>query len=174
MIEVFENTYYYPESQSVLMHLDLPETEQLPPEVVYSTQTFQLKSEFHITLCALKEVSAVHRDSRTLKKFLDTFSRELLQNTVTVGDMKPRLSLCSKDKDSKSIITPIDVLGLQESIVRSRQDAPTMPLPYPHVTLYTLGDPRGVGVHSNAQYAERCKHVSIPAVESFIYAPARL
>jgi hypothetical protein len=169
MRELYNNTYYYPETESILMHI---EPLSLPRQIEHEGQRFQRKSELHITLAALKGLADARRDNGSLNRFLDGFGRELRNKSVVLGGMMPSLSVCSKDEKNKSIITQAEVIGLKEAVLSFRQTGPYLPMPYPHVTLYTLGNRRGVGVQNRLQYSERCKEVSIPAIEAVIYPNA--
>jgi hypothetical protein len=128
--------------------------ERLPiaPGIQFDGREWLAKREFHVTL--LNEERAKELGRRALSRAKSGLDLRVRLRDEYMRAVKGR---------AQSILRMCDVDAAAELYSRLGIDPPPL-----HVTLYTFGDGRGIGIASHAELAQRCSPLAGDALAEFL------
>lgn len=149
--------------------LDLPMVEALPDTWQNNGETYERKSELHVSILNARAVAASQHMPES--SFAATAEEVFAQHAVTFQGYRRPLYACQKDGGtSRSIIAPVEVIGLQAAFeALAYRTHRNLSLPLRHVTLYTHGDKQGIAVKDSMMLALRCQQIIAPDLERILF-----
>lgn len=157
----------YHNHDNVYISLVIKDFVALPDEVIVGQKTLYRKSEFHISLMALKNllplintVNADVNEADLVQDFLEYQSGiELSAYTLT-----NELRYVKRD-ERETVIAIVDVPNIDGLFERLREkynvDVPTQPT---HITLYTLQPEAGIGILSQEELERDSSPIELPEI----------
>jgi hypothetical protein len=139
-------THFDPQEGFFLVQIDMERYGFKPQAVEYNGQTFEPKDELHITILSQGAAEAAVRYIKSSPEAEDTL-RRLIERTDWSYRKLGRYFHVRREPGVESIIELVEVPALpgffeQLSFLTGQELA----LPPAHVTLYVVGDKKGIGI----------------------------
>lgn len=142
---------------------DLPET------IVVDNKTLFKKSEFHISLLALKHIVPLINQSggqasedNLVQDFLDIQKQLILSDFQLTNDLR-----YVKRAERETVIAMVEVPGIEDLFDKLRKkydvNIPSQPT---HITLYTLQADMGIGILSRDELLKCSEHITVPELKT--------
>lgn len=162
MLTMITERHNYDDGYISLVNVEL---ENAPTAITVNGSELFIKSEFHISLMAIKNLALlldsdnVEHASELLKQsFLDFVATKDLTSSALTGEYR----LIARD-ERVTIVAMVDLQGVEELFEYLRQkhgvDFPTQPT---HITLYTLQSEAGIGILSQEQLVNDSVLIDVP------------
>lgn len=150
------------------IYLVIKDFVALPDEVTVGQKTLYKKSEFHVSLMALKNllplINTVNTDvdeADLVQAFLD------YQSSTDLSAFTPTQELrYVKRGERETVVAMVDVPNIDSLFQRLREkynvDIPTQPT---HITLYTLQPETGIGILSQEELERDSCSIELPEIQ---------
>ena len=143
----------------------------LPNEVTVNGKNLRRKSEFHVSLMALKHILPfINADdvgvteNNLVQDFLDYQRSALLTEFILTGELR----YVQRD-ERKTIVAMVSAPKIEDLFeqLREKYEAkiPTQPT---HITLYTLQPEAGIGLFSQKELTRDSKEIFLPELASIL------
>lgn len=140
----------------IYIPINLP-VEKLPQIISLDEGEFLRKTTFHISLLCTKNIS-----SDLEENILKIFCKCISANNISHLSFKNEYRLVQRESDGrKSIIVMCNVSHLDIFIEAiNRELGVDIEYPPTHVTLYTAGKDKGIGLHTKSNILEMTKEIT--------------
>jgi hypothetical protein len=146
--------YFEEEEAYLVLHLDMADFDLQPTQVDFRGKSFQPKDELHITILSRRAASAV-QDHLEENPGDSPQIHRLIEQTDWSYRQEDHFFHVVEEPGVESIIQLVQVLALQSFFQElSRIIAQDLEPPPAHVTLYTFGDPKGIGIPTQADFEQ--------------------
>lgn len=151
------------------------DASSLPKEILLDSDTLLLKTEFHVSLVCVTELAeALSQDAE--QKIVHIFNSFVEKNDVAFKGFAGELRVAEKigEERRKTLVAMCIVSNIEELYNElNKQLGSNFDIQPTHITLYTLGLDRGIGLNSSEDIANMTKDITedicskYPSLERF-------
>ncbi len=151
------NKKYNYKNGYISLPVDDQRLKQLPESFIVESEELMLRSDFHISIMAVKHLAPII-DSNNMEDVSQQLVQDFMEfsknNDLVSYQFTNELRLVKKgDRTSIVVMVKLENIDKLFDFLRKKHsvDLPTQPT---HITLYTLGSNRGIGILSAQKLAE--------------------